>query len=216
MNAPTQLTDSLSPAHPPPALPEEPVIPLSVEGYHALLKAGIYQDGDPYELLEGFVVLKMTKGPKHESARRKLRRAIEALVAGNYFVDEQGAITTSDSEPEPDVFVIRGSIDDFPDRHAGPEEVALVAEIADSSLSRDSRTKQRVYARAKMPVYWIVNVPDQLIEVFAEPSGPIARPKYKNRTTYGLDGAVPVVIDGKELGRIAVKSILGGTGGAKG
>lgn len=56
------------------ALPDEPVVPLSVEGYHVLLQAGILQDGDPIELLEGFMVLKMPRGPRHEFARRRLLR----------------------------------------------------------------------------------------------------------------------------------------------
>lgn len=209
MNAPMPMPDTLTMAHPPPAMPDEPVIPLTVEAYHALIKAGIFEDGESLELLEGFVVPKITKGPMHESARRKLRRAIEALVSGNYFVDEQGAITTSDSEPEPDVFVIRGSIDDFPERHAGPDEVALVAEIADSSLGRDRGKKQRIYARAKMPVYWVVNARDEIVELYTDPSGSVSRPRYRHVESYRSGDEIPVVIDGKEVGKIAVTVIFG-------
>jgi Uma2 family endonuclease len=209
MNAPVFPRNVFESAHLRAAMPEEPVVPLTVEAYHALLKAGFFLDGHPYELLEGFVVPKMTKGPKHENARRKLRRLLEELVSDEYFVDEQGAVTTSDSEPEPDVFVVRGQIDDFPDRHAGPDEVALVAEIADSSLTRDRNWKLRVYARAKMPVYWLVNVSQQTVEVFTQPTGPVARPEFSDRATYGANDQVPVVIDGEEIGRIAVTAILG-------
>lgn len=209
MNAPLIPPEFEIPAHPPAAMPEEPVVPLTVEGYHALIKAGYFLDGDPYELLEGFVVPKMTKGAKHESARRRLRRLLEKLISAEYFVDEQGAMTTSDSEPEPDVFVIRGGRDDFADRHAWPEEVALVAEIADSTLTRDRGTKCRIYARAKMPVYWIVNVRDRTVEVFTDPSGPAARPKYRSEQEFRDGDEVPVAIDGKEMGRIAVTAILG-------
>src|SRR5438045_2309502 len=80
-----------------PVMPEEPVLPLSVEGYHALLKAGIIQDGDPVELLEGFLVPKTTKGPRHERARRLLRRLLEKMISDEFFVDEQGAFTTATS-----------------------------------------------------------------------------------------------------------------------
>src|SRR5206468_3333926 len=92
-----------------PVMPEEPVLPLSVEGYHALLKAGILQSGDPIELLEGFLVPKMTKGTKHELVRRRFVRQLLALAPPDFFVDTQGAATLVTSEPEPDVFVIRGS-----------------------------------------------------------------------------------------------------------
>jgi hypothetical protein len=92
-----------------PVMPDEPVLPLSVEGYHALLKAGIIQDGDPVELLEGFLVPKMGKGLRHELVRRRLVRMLNALIPPGFFVDTQGAATLIDSEPEPDVFVIRGT-----------------------------------------------------------------------------------------------------------
>ncbi len=214
MNAPLFPPDIVQPAHAPAVVPEEPVVPLSVEGYHALVKAGIFRSGDPVEFLEGFVVPKMTKGPKHETARRKLRRLLEQLISDQYFVDEQGALTTSDSEPEPDVFVIRGSVEDFPDRHAGPDEVALVAEVADSSLARDRNWKQRVYARANMPVYWVVNVPNGTVEVFTQPSGAKAGPTYSRHDEYRLGDEIPVVIDGKQIGRIPVVAILGSGPGA--
>lgn len=209
MNAPLIPPEIEIPVHPPAAMPEEPVVPLTVEGYHALLKTGYFVDGDPFELLEGFVVRKMDRGPQHAATRRRLWRQLEKLISNDYFVDTQGAITTSDSEPEPDVFVIRGGLDDFADRHAGPEEVALVAEIADSTLTRDRGTKRRIYARAKMPVYWIVNVRDRTVEVFTDPSGPAARPKYRREQEFREGDEVPVVIDGKEIGRIAVAAILG-------
>src|SRR5688572_5978607 len=119
-----------------PTMPDEPVLPLTVDAYHALLKAGVLESGDPVELLEGFLVRKMGKGPRHERARRQLRRLLEKLISAEFFVDEQGAFTTGDSEPEPDVFVIRGTLDDYTDRHAGPAETVLVVEIADSSVRR--------------------------------------------------------------------------------
>src|SRR5690349_5693293 len=116
MNAPT-LPLGRSP-RPKAVMPEEPVLPLSVEAYHALLEAGILKDGDPIELLEGFMVFKMPKGKRHEFARRKLRRLLERLISAEFFVDEQGVVTTTDSEPEPDVFVVRGDIDDYLHDHA--------------------------------------------------------------------------------------------------
>jgi len=192
-----------------PAMPEEPVLPLSVEAYHALLKAGILQSGDPIELLEGFLVPKMGKGPRHETARRQLRRLLEKMISDDFFVDEQGAFTTSTSEPEPDIFVIRGVVDDFANRHAKPNEVPLIVEVADSSLGRDRRWKQRVYARAKVPCYWVVNLVDDCIEVFTQPTGSAKQPGYKQTAIYRSGDEVPVVIDGKELGRIAAAAILG-------
>src|SRR5687767_12845555 len=105
MNAPTfpPLDESLAYQQVTPVMPEEPVLPLSVEGYHALLKAGIIQDGDPVELLEGFMVPKMGKGHRHELVRRRLMRLLKTLIPAGFFADSQGAATLIDSEPEPDV-----------------------------------------------------------------------------------------------------------------
>jgi putative restriction endonuclease len=192
-----------------PVMPEEPVLRLSVEGYHALLKAGIIQDGDPVELLEGFLVQKMGRGPRHERARRILRRLLEKMISDDFFVDEQGAFTTATSEPEPDVFVIRGAIDDYLHRHAAPNELALVAEIADSSVHRDRRWKKRIYAAAGISCYWLVNLVDDCIEVSKEPSGPKKTPAYGHTDVYGPGDEIPVYIDNKEVGRISAADVLG-------
>jgi Uma2 family endonuclease len=196
-----------------PVLPDEPVLPLTVSGYHALLQAGELAHGDPVELLEGFLVRKMTKGPRHERARRKLRRLLEKLISAEFFVDEQGAFTTSDSEPEPDVFVIRGTLDDFEDRHAGPAEIALVAEIAHSSLQRDRIRKKRAYARAGIPVYWVVNLVDDCVDVYSQPSGATKNPTFAQTDVYKSGDEISVVIDGKECGTIAVNALLAGPKG---
>jgi Uma2 family endonuclease len=192
-----------------PVMPEEPVLPLSVEGYHALLKAGILQDGDPVELLEGFMVPKMTKGPRHELVRRRVMRRFLALIPSEFFVDSQGAATLLTSEPEPDIFVIRGTEEDYADRHAGPAETVIVVEIADSSVRRDRNWKKRIYARAGVPSYWVVNLVDDHIEVFNQPSGDTPKPAYATTGVYQLGDSVPVMIDGNEIGQIDVAAILG-------
>jgi Uma2 family endonuclease len=67
---------------------------------------------------------------------------------------------------------------------------------------------RRIYARAGIAVYWIVNLADRRIEVYTTPSGPGAAPDYAERRDYGAEEAVPVVVDGREVGRIAVGDVL--------
>jgi hypothetical protein len=192
-----------------PVMPEEPVLPLSVEMYHALVASGHLQSGDPIELLEGFLALKMGRGPRHELVRRRLFRRLMALVPAGFFVDSQGAATLIDSEPEPDVFIIRGTEEDYADRHAGPADAVVVIEVSDSSVHRDRNWKKRIYARSGVACYWVVNVVDDYVEVFTEPSGNVKKPTYGKPAVYNLGDAVPLLIDGKEIAQLLVAEILG-------
>src|SRR4051812_42839410 len=111
---------STAPPPIPPAPSPEPVFPLSVEQYHQMIDAGVLTDDDPVELLEGILVFKMPKKPKHRFVIRKLAKAIEAVLPAGWFVQLQEPITLSNGEPEPDLSVIRGTDEDFITRHPGP------------------------------------------------------------------------------------------------
>jgi Uma2 family endonuclease len=189
-------------------VPPDPIWRLSLDQYHAMIRAGILTDDDPVELLEGWLVAKMPKNPTHRAATRLARQALERLIPGGWYVDSQEPITLEDSEPEPDVTVVRGERRHYLDRHPGPQEVALVVEVADASLPRDRTFKKRLYAAAGIPVYWIVNLPDSQIEVYTDSTGPAEQPDYRRGQDYDRSGAIPVVIEGKEVGRVAVRDLL--------
>ena len=92
--------------------------------------------------------------------------------------------------------------------HPGPQDVALVVEVADASLDRDRSIKKQVYARAGIPVYWIVNLQERRIEVYTDPSGPVQVPDYRKHEDYAAGSQVPLTIDGREVGRIPVAAFL--------
>lgn len=186
----------------------DPVWPLSVEQYHEMIRTGILTEDDPVELLEGVLIPKMGKNPPHSAARRLLRYALEDIVPTGWSVDVQEPVTTDDSEPEPDLTVTRGDARRYLDRHPGPQDLALLVEVADASLARDRGPKKRLYAKARIPVYWILNLVDRQIEVFTDPFGPADQPDYRQRRIYGPQDEVPVVIEGTEVGRIAVRDVL--------
>ena len=190
------------------AVPPDVIWPLSVDQYHAMIHAGILTDDDPVELLEGWLVAKMPKNPPHRAVTRLIRQVLERLVPAEWYVDSQEPITTDDSEPEPDVVVVRGETRHYLDRHPGPHDVGLVIEVADTTLQRDRGFKKRLYARASIPVYWIVNLSDNQCEVYTEPSGPEPQPDYRQRQDYGASDVIPVVLAGVEVGRIAVQEFL--------
>lgn len=189
-------------------VPDEPIFRLSVEQYHAMARAGILTDEDPVELLEGWLVQKMTKSRPHVIAADRVRRAVERLIPPAWHVASQDPVTSADSEPEPDLAVIRGSVDDYPDRHPGPGDVALIVEVADSSLHRDRGSKKRLYARAGFPVYWVVNLVDRQVELYTEPSGPRKKPDYRRQQVLGPAEELSLLLNGVEVGRIPVRELL--------
>jgi len=188
--------------------PPEPARRLTVAEYHEMLKAGILRQDDPFELLEGWLVPKMTRNAPHDVAVSLAEQAIDRELPEEWFRRIQSAVTTADSEPEPDIAVVRGPRRRYLQGHPGPKDTGLLVEVADSSLQRDRTTKQRVNARSMIPVYWIVNLIDMHIEVYTDPSGPDAEPHYRNRQDYGPGDCVPLVLDGQEIARIPVRDLL--------
>ncbi len=170
-----------------------------------MIDAGILTDDDPVELLEGYMVQKMPKNPPHRVSTRKTRMALEEVVPSGWYVETQEPITTLESEPEPDVTVVRG---DFAQRHPGPQDLGLLVEVADSTLARDRGTKKRIFARARVAVYWILNLVDRQIEVHADPTGPAEQPDYRQKQVYKPGESVPVILDGKEIGTVEVNAFL--------
>ncbi|MCI0529796.1 MAG: Uma2 family endonuclease [Nitrospira sp.] len=198
----------------PPAMGRSLVVPtdfiwrLSVSQYHEMIRAGILTEDDPVELLEGWLVTKMPKNPPHRLTTQLTREALARLLPIGWYVDAQEPITLEDSEPEPDLVIVRGDRRQYRDRHPGPQDVALVVEVADATLQRDRTLKKRTYALAGIPIYWIVNLPENQFEVYIDPSGPVEQSDYSQRQDYGLSDEVPLVIEGHEVGRLTVRELL--------
>lgn len=189
-------------------VPLESLRRFTVDEYHAMIKAGVFAEDENFELLEGWLVHKMTKHPPHWIAIELLRDSLRELGIAGYFVHSQNPVTTKDSEPEPDLALVRGKPRDYRGGNPDPKQAPFIVEVADSSLRLDRTLKKRIYARARVPVYCIVNLVDRQVEIYTQPSGPAKKPDYKNCQTIGSDGELPVMIDGREVGRIAVKDIL--------
>jgi Uma2 family endonuclease len=206
----TTLPPPLVVAPPLPAvIPPFPVRRFTVDEYHQMIQTGILGDDDDDELLEGWIVPKMPRNPPHDAMISIIMMDVltPRLPAGLH-CRGQSAITTSDSEPEPDIAVVRGPKRHYLVRHPGPADMALVVEVADSSLPRDRSLKAQIYARASVPVYWIVNLVDHQLEVYTDPTGPDASPTYRARQDYRSGDMVPFVVDGRELGPIPAQDLL--------
>ncbi|MFN8491796.1 MAG: Uma2 family endonuclease [Caldilineaceae bacterium] len=190
-------------------IPEDVVIwRLSVEQYHAIAAAGILAEDDPVELLEGLLVYKMTKNPPHSVTTQLIQAAFQRILPNGWHIRAQEPVTLADSEPEPDIMPVAGDIRHYITRHPGPQDVGLLVEVADATLKRDRGSKKRVYARAGIAVYWVVNLIEKRIEVYTNPSGGARKADYQTQQNYGLEAEVPVVIDEVEIAHLAVRELL--------
>ena len=198
----------MSPVESVAAIPNDLIWRLSIEQYHAIIQAGILTDDDSVELLEGWLVFKMPKNPPHRATTRLVRTALENILPAGWYVDSQEPITLSNSEPEPDIVVVRGATRQYLDRHPGAEDIALIIEVSDTTLQRDRTVKKRIYARAGISIYWIVNLVEEQVEVYSQPLVEVEQPDYSQRWDFGRSAVIPIIIEGIEIGAIAVDALL--------
>lgn len=141
---------------------------LSAEDYHRMTEAGILDEDDRVELLEGVIVEMSPQGPKHAMLIQRLCDPTFAKVPPDFVIRCQLPLTLSrDSEPEPDVSVVRRA--DAASHSSHPTTAALVCEVAGDSLQKDRLTKSALYAGAGVPEYVVVNVEQVCLEVHRDP-----------------------------------------------
>jgi Uma2 family endonuclease len=201
---------AFKPSRPVPASLDQPgFYRLTVAQYRKMIDAGIFQEGDPVELLEGLLVNQpRPHQPPVASARTNLNYAFLDLTLPGWYYHCVTAITMDDSEPEPDFAVVRGDESTHRDRFPGPAEVGIVGEVCNTSLAFDRAEKGRIYARAGIPAYWILNVEDRQVEVYADPDSTATPPAYRTRTDYRPGDAVPLVLDGASVGAVPVADLI--------
>ncbi len=180
----------------------------TVRQYQRMIETGILTDEHQVELLENYVVLKMPRNPPHDSTIQRMLGVLFPVCPTGWSLPVQSAVALADSQPEPDFAFVRGTAKDYEARHPGPADVGLLVEVADSSLLRDTQDKGRIYARAGIPVYWVVNLVDRQVEVFADPDPAAAPPAYKSRQAYGPGDMVPLVLAGATVGSVPAADLL--------
>jgi len=162
------------------------VLPVKVGKYHQMIATGVVPEGEPFELLNGYIIHKdrsaagegpMTVGPEHAWVIRKLTALNSRLRRFDCHMQIQLPVTLPPwNEPEPDGAIVIGTEDDYRGRHPGAKNVLCVIEVADSSLHRDRTTKLRIYAASGIPLYFIINLPDHVVERHTRPMTGKGRP----------------------------------------
>jgi Uma2 family endonuclease len=182
---------------------------VSVRQFEKMIGAGVFGERDHVELLEGILVDKMTKRPPHNFTVTTIADTIRAVVGSDWVVREEKSVVLGRfSRPEPDVAIARGPRDRYRSVSPSAADLAALIEAADTSYAKDRGSKWRKYAASKIPVYWIVNLPLRQIEVYTEPSGRGKTAAYQVSKVYGEDDEVPIILGGRELGRLKVRDVL--------
>lgn len=210
MSSAARVTRPPAPVAPlPAAVTALPVRRFTLGEYHQLLDIGILNDRDPYELLNGVITPKMPQNTPHAGSSAKLEKRLWRLLPDEWLLRTQKplSIPGSESEPEPDLLICRGPETRYDGRHPRPKDVAVVVEVADRSVPLDTGEKLRTYAAARIPEYWVVNIPDRRVEVYTRPRGG-KNPAYRSHVVYAPGDVVPVVVGGAELGAVAVADLL--------
>jgi Uma2 family endonuclease len=136
--------------------------------YDRLVECELLGPEDKIELLDGQMVVKEPQYSPHATAIQLVAQALRAAFGTGFHVRVQAPVALDDeSEPEPDVSVVPGDPRDYRDEH--PARPVLVVEVALTRLRFDRSRKGSLYARAGLPEYWIVNIPDGWLEVYRQP-----------------------------------------------
>lgn len=192
----------------PPAPFPGPVRRFTVDEYHSMIATGVLHDGEPYELLEGWIVAKMPQDPIHAGTIEVVAEVLRSHLPAGWCVRGQGPVTLLESEPEPDVVVARGRAADYLKRHPAPADVALMVEVANTTLAFDRRLKARIYARAGIPAYWIINVADRRVEAFTDPDSAAEEPAYSSCRDVSPGEMLPLVLGGVTVAEVPAADLL--------
>ena len=147
-------------------LEKDSIRPLRRVEYDRLAAEGFFEE-EKVELLFGVVVMMSPRDPAHNMSVYRARRLLEEGIGDRATVLSQSSFAASeDSEPEPDVFVIPNSERSWTEH---PARAHLVLEVARTSIERDQGPKSILYGASQVEEYWIVNLPDDVVEVYRDP-----------------------------------------------
>ncbi|MFL6200473.1 MAG: Uma2 family endonuclease [Thermoanaerobaculia bacterium] len=139
------------------------------EEYERMAEAGFFHPEARLELIEGIVYDMAPQGSLHTTVVHALIEALRQALPGSYIRVQSPLALGENSEPEPDVAIVPGSLWDYEDKH--PSTALLVAEVSRQSLLHDRGKKRPAYARHGIPECWILNLRNKTLEVYRDPSG---------------------------------------------
>jgi Uma2 family endonuclease len=142
---------------------------FTVDEYYRIAETGVIKPDARVELLDGQIIDMIPIGPFHGRSVRRLNRLFSKAAKDRFLIAVQDPVRLNDvSEPQPDLMLLKPKVDEY-DGHPGPDDVLLLVEVADSTLQLDRSEKIPAYGAAGIPEVWLVNLPEQKIEIYREP-----------------------------------------------
>lgn len=161
-----------------------PTYNFTVEAYHKLVDVGILKAEDKVELIEGKINTMSPINSPHSATVRRLGDILRHIFREKAIISEQNPITLgTHSEPEPDVAVVKFQEDYYQNAHPTAEDMLIAIEVSQSTEKYDRTTKLPLYAKFKIPEYWLVNLNKKEIEIYQNPKNG----KYTSITIFDIE-----------------------------
>ncbi|WP_333875996.1 Uma2 family endonuclease [Methylobacter sp.] len=143
-----------------------------IKEWQKLGEANIFPPGSRLELIDGEILEMAPIGSNHSGHLNRINKLFTILTANCANTSVQNPLRLGDlSEPEPDFMLLKPNNDFYCSCHPNADDVLLLIEVADSSLSFDQNQKLRLYASHSVPEYWLMNLNDSCVEVYRQPHG---------------------------------------------
>ncbi|WP_337173194.1 Uma2 family endonuclease [Paludisphaera sp.] len=180
---------------------------FTAEQFWKMIEAGVFPESH-FELVRGRIYL-TTKHEPHNFTVRRTVKLLRAMTPAGFYVRPEASLRHDRwSVPEPDVAVVPGDEDIFQPEPPLTSEAVLIVEVCASTPWSDYRQKAGLYASAGVPTYWIVDVVGRKIDVFTKPRGAGREAAYAEHHAFAEGAPAPVVLDGREVGRVDAKDLL--------
>ncbi|MBW4680372.1 MAG: Uma2 family endonuclease [Microcoleus vaginatus WJT46-NPBG5] len=144
---------------------------FTVEEYHRMAEAGILTEDERVELIDGMIVQMLPISPRHAACVKRLIRLFSQWLGNNSIVSVHNPVELSDqSEPQPDIALLQPRSDFYEAGHPQPKDIFLIVEVADTTVESDRQLKIPLYAGSGIFEIWLVNINEQLIEIYRQPT----------------------------------------------
>ncbi len=185
---------------------------MTVDLFVRIVEAGLLPQDRPIFLWDGRLCEKMAKTRAHVSIGGSVTMALAKALPPGWSLVPEGTIELDERHsPLPDFSIIRsGDLVGFrePPRYPGPNDVGIIIEIAVTSLKADLSDSLEAYARAGIPVYWVVDVAGKRVLVHSDPTAIENRGQYGKVDIIGPGGQIPLVLDCSKVAEIPFDAIM--------